>query len=126
MMASRIYHPELANGRWHTMTIADQLGNVGSGYDRALSWKARGGKDRFEHAFARLLELLDLTISDSRWKNHLLKELTRLREVTCDELYNEVPEFLQPCDLRQYFLYFGILARSERDKALDAAGAVSK
>ena len=73
-----------------------------------------------EHAFARLLELVDLTISDPRWKNHRLKELTRLREVICDELYNEVPEFLHPCDLRQYFLYFGILARSERDRALDA------
>jgi hypothetical protein len=120
------YHPELAAGRWFTFSLAAQLGNVGSEYERALSWKERGDKNRFEHAFARLLELLDLTISDPRWKNHRLRELTRLREVICDELYNEVPEFLQPCDLRQYFLYFGILARSERDRALDAVGAVSK
>jgi hypothetical protein len=102
------------------MTIAEQLGNVGSEYERALSWKERGDKDRFEPAFARLLELLDLTISDPRWKNHRLKELTRLREVICDELFNETPEFNHPTDLRGYFLYFGILARSERDKALDA------
>ena len=120
MKANRIYHPELVNGRWLTMTIAEQLGNVGREYERALRWKHRDDKDRFEHAFARLLELVDLTISDPRWKNHRLKELTRLREVICDELYNEVPEFLHPCDLRQYFLYFGILARSERDRALDA------
>jgi hypothetical protein len=120
------YHPELASGRWFTFSLATQLGNVGSEYERALSWKERGDKDRLEHAFARLLELLDLTISDPRWKNHRLKELTRLREVICDELYNEVPEFLHECDLRQYFLYFGILARSERNKALDAVGAISK
>jgi hypothetical protein len=93
---------------------------VGSEYERALSWKQRGDKDRFEHAFDRLLELLDLTIADPRWKNHRLKELTRLREVVCDELFSETPEFIHPRDLREYFLYFGILARSEQDKAIDA------
>ncbi len=126
MKANKTYHPELSNGRWHTMTIAEQLGNVGSEYERALSWKERGDKDRFEPAFARLLELLDLTITDPRWRKHRLKELTRVREVICDELYNEVPEFVHPSDLRQYFLYFGILARSERDKAADEVGVVSK
>jgi hypothetical protein len=109
------YHPDLAAGRWFTLSLANQLGNVGSEYERALSWKKRGDK----HAFARLLELLDLTIADPRWKNHRLKELTRLREVICDELFNETPEFNHPTDLREYFLYFGILARNERDKALD-------
>jgi hypothetical protein len=114
------YHPELAAGRWFTLSLAAQLGNVGSEYERALTWKARGDKPRFDHAFARLLELLDLTIADSRWRNHRLKELTRLREVICDELFNETPEFIHPSDLREYFLYFGILARNQRDKAVDA------
>jgi len=110
------YHPELAAGRWFTLSLANQLGNVGSEYERAQSWKKRGDQVRFDQAFDRLLELLDLTIADPRWKNHRLKELTRLREVVCDELYNKVPEFIHPSDLRQYFLYFGILARSEREK----------
>jgi hypothetical protein len=114
------YHPDLAAGRWFTMTLATQLGNVGSEYGRALRWKERGDEARFEHAFARTLELLDLTIADPRWKNHRLKELTRLREVICDELVSEIPEFSHPNDLRNYFLYFGILARNERDKAADA------
>jgi hypothetical protein len=114
------YHPELAAGRWFTLSIANQLGNVGSEYERALGWKERGDKVRFEHAFARMLELIDLTIADPRWKNHRLKELTRLREVVCDELFSETPEFNHPTDLREYFLYFGILARSERDKGDNA------
>jgi hypothetical protein len=114
------YHADLAAGRWFTLSLANQLGNVGSEYERALSWKDRGDQARFAHAFARLLELIDLTIADSRWRNHRLKELTRLREVVCDELYSEVPEFIHENDLREYFLYFGILARSERDKAADA------
>ncbi|HEV7747458.1 MAG TPA: hypothetical protein VGO56_20845 [Pyrinomonadaceae bacterium] len=113
------YHPELAAGRWFALSLAAQLGNAGSEYERALQWKKRGDKTRFEHAFARLLELLDLTVADPRWKNHRLRELTRLREMICDELDNEPPEFNHPSDLRQYFLYFGILARRERDKAED-------
>lgn len=114
------YHPDLAAGRWFTMTLATQLGNVGSEYERALRWKDRGDEVRFEHAFARMLELLDLTVADPRWKNHRLKELTRLREIICDELVGEPREFNHPTDLRNYFLYFGILARSEQDKAADA------
>jgi hypothetical protein len=114
------YHPELAAGRWFTLSLAEQLGNVGSEYERALLSKKRRDKVRFDHAFARLLELIDLTIADPRWKNHRLKELTRLREVVCDELYNETPELTHPSDLREYFLYFGILARNQRDKAVDA------
>jgi hypothetical protein len=114
------YHPDLAAGRWFTLSLANQLGNVGSEYERARSWKERGDEVRFDHAFARLLELLDLTIADPRWKNHRLKELTRLREVICDELYSEAHEFIHETDLREYFLYFGILARSERDKAAAA------
>lgn len=119
------HHPDLAAGRWFTFTLAAQLGNVGSEYERALQWKERGDEVRFEHAFARLLELVDLTIADPRWKNHRLKELTRLREVICDELCNETREFNSHSDLREYFLYFGILARSERDKAVNAV-VVSK
>ncbi|HEY3037349.1 MAG TPA: hypothetical protein VGJ66_01365 [Pyrinomonadaceae bacterium] len=116
-------HPDLAGGRWWTLSLAAQLGNVGSEYERALQWKKRGDEVRFEHAFARLLELIDLTIADQRWKNHRLKELTRLRELICDELYNKTPEFIHPSDLREYFLYFGILARSERDKAAETVVA---
>ncbi|HVQ37074.1 MAG TPA: hypothetical protein VMS31_06060 [Pyrinomonadaceae bacterium] len=120
------YHQDLSAGRWFKFSLATQLGNVGSEYERALRWKQRRDKDRFEPAFARMLELLDLTISDPRWKNHRLKELTRLREMVCDELDSEAAEFIHPSDLRQYFLYFGILARSERDRLVDLVSAVSK
>jgi hypothetical protein len=117
-----VTHPNLAAGRWLTFSLATQLGNVGSEYERALQWKQSHDYERFESAFGRMLELLDLTIADARWRNHRLKELTRLREVLCDELYNEVSEFNYTSDLRQYFLYFGILARHERDRMVEAVG----
>jgi len=111
------YHPTLAAGRWHTLTLAEQLGNIGSEYERALRAKANDEQSRFDQAFERMLELLDFTIGDARWKNHRMKELTRLREVLCDELWNEKQEYIHSTDLREYFLYFGILARNQHEKA---------
>ncbi|HXI24799.1 MAG TPA: hypothetical protein VNG71_13130 [Pyrinomonadaceae bacterium] len=107
-------HPDLADGRWHTMTLAEQLGNVGSDYERALRWKQKGNREYFESALARMLELLDLTISDPRWRNHRLKELCRLREVVCDELLNEVREYPDPRDFKNYFYFFAYTARKNR------------
>jgi hypothetical protein len=121
----KTYHPGLAAGRWFTMSLAEQMGNVGSEYERTLNWKQRGDAGRFEHAFARLLELLDLTIADPRWRNHRLKELTRTREVICEEFYGAPVASQQGSNLQNYFLYFGILARSQRDKAMDAAALQS-
>lgn len=106
-------HRDLASGRWFTLSLAEQLGNVGSEYERALSWKKRGEQLHFEKAFDRMLELLDLTIADQRWHNHRLKELVRLREVVCAEFFGE-PYGSSTGDLRNYFLYFGILARKDR------------
>ena len=107
-------HPTLANGRWHTMTLAEQLGNVGSDYERALRWKQKGEAKYFEGAFARMLELLDLTIADPRWQNHRLKELCRLRELICDELMNEVREYPDQRDFKNYFYFFAYTARKNR------------
>ena len=108
------YHENLASGRWQSMTIAEQLGNVGSEYERALRCKARGDADHFDNAFGRMLELLDLTITDPRWKNHRLKELCRLREVVYDELCNEVREYADSRNLRKYFMQFALIARKDR------------
>lgn len=107
------FHPNLASGRWFTLSLAEQLGNVGSEYERARRWKERDDQARFEKAFDRMLELLDLTIADQRWHNHRLKELVRLREVVCEEFFGE-PYGSSTGDLRNYFLYFGILARKDR------------
>ena len=105
-------HSSLASGRWQTMTLAQQLGNVGSEYERALRARKQADTNRFENAFARMLELLDLTITDPRWKNHRLKELVRLREIVCQELDGENGQSPNQPSLQNYFLYFGILARS--------------
>lgn len=94
------------------MTLPQQLGNVGSEFERALKWKQGNQPQLFESAVSRMLELLDLTIADPRWRNHRLKELTRLREAVCEVLYNPSDSGSAP-GLQKYFLQFAILARSQ-------------
>ncbi len=93
------------------MTIAEQLGNVGSEYERACRAKEQNNSERFDAASARFLELMDLTIDDPRWHNHRLKELCRVREQACNELYDAGGELWS---LKDYFFNFALIARAER------------
>ena len=68
------------------MSLAEQLGNVGSEYSRARKWKEKGNTEFFDKAFARLLELMDLTITDVRWHGARRRELSRVRGGVCEEL----------------------------------------
>jgi hypothetical protein len=111
-MAMKSYHPELRAGRWFTLSLAEQLGNVGSEFERALRWKRQRDVERFDHAFARMLELLDLTIADSRWRENHLSELKAVRERACQELCGD--EYLDSDNLREYFYAFALLARETR------------
>jgi hypothetical protein len=86
------------------MTIAEQLGNVGSEYSRILSNHKKNNEARLRSALVRFLELLDLTINDPRWSLARKRELLRLREVSCDGY----PESLQ-----KYFDQFALLSRKK-------------
>mgnify|MGYP001617267425 CR=1 FL=1 len=105
-----IQHKDLAEGRWYKLSLAEQLGNVGSEVSRAKNWHGRNEKFS-ENAFIRALELLDLTLADTRWR-HRLKELTRVREVLGD-LFMGGQEYKSTFeDLDRYFFHFAIAARS--------------
>ena len=108
-MTTPAIHSDLAQGRWFTLSLAEQLGNVGSEYERVLSWKKKNNPEHSQKAFDRMLELMDLTISDPRWI-HRLKELVRLRSEIC--LLLEPENHSQ--DLKKYFLQFATLARGNR------------
>jgi len=103
-------HSELASGKWQTLTLAEQLGNIGSEVSRAKRWQGKDQKS-FKGAVDRALELFDLTIADLRWRKRL-KEIVRAREVFCDagEGGTEYNSSLE--DLDRYFFYFALLARS--------------
>lgn len=76
-------HKQLASGRWFELSLIEQLANVGSDIERTIQWKKKGNVAYSKKAFERVLELLDLTIADSKNKKRL-KELLRVREALID------------------------------------------
>lgn len=77
-------HHDLA-GRWQTMSIVEQLGNIGSEISRAARWASRD-PERARAAFFRALDLFDLTLDDPRHRQApaRLREVARAREVVVD------------------------------------------
>ena len=103
-------HQSLAGGKWFQLSLCSQMGNIGSEIGRAKRWK---GKDPtlFESAVFRAIELLDLTLSDQRWKNRN-KEIARAKEVVCDA-YLEGKEYNSTFEsLEKYFYHFAFAARN--------------
>lgn len=107
-------HEELANGRWFTLSLAEQLGNIGSEVGRAINWKNKNNTEYYEKAFVRILELLDLTLADKRWTGCRKKEIARVREALCDSFEGNSQSFQIPLsDWPQYFMHFAVYARKK-------------
>lgn len=103
----------ISSGRWFTLDIFNQLGNVGSEVGRTFEAKKRNDNYDAEQSFFRGIELLDATIADS--KNKLrARELKLARELygalffNTGE-YNETPE-----NIENYFMEFAINARAKK------------
>ena len=70
---SNYQHTELAAGRWATMTLAEQMLNIGSEVSRANRWQSKGNMEQCHRAADRALELLSLTIDAQRGKHDPVK-----------------------------------------------------
>lgn len=107
-----VAHPDLAAGRWFELSLAEQLGNVGSEVGRALRWSGRND-ELAERAFHRALELFDLTLDDPRHRRSVarLREIARAREVVADFLAGENAYGSSADSLRRYFDAFALAAR---------------
>ena len=103
-------HRDLAAGRWGKLSLAAQLGNVGSEVGRMLRWKSRDER-LVAGAFERALELLDLTLADPRWRARL-REIARARELLCDAAAGGSQYGTTLADLDRYFLAFAVAARA--------------
>lgn len=104
-------HEALAAGRWQKMTLAEQLGNVGSEFERVLAAQKSGNKSREDMALSRFLELLDLTLMDGRWAGPRRRELARLREQSLEEFGKD--HIATSESLSRYYMNFATLARSK-------------
>ncbi len=105
-------HQELALVGWHKLSLAEQLGNIGSEVSRAREWRDRDQRVS-QGAAWRALELFDLTLADSRWRMRL-KEIARARELLCDAIEGGREYHSTLEDLDRYFFYFAVKAQIEK------------
>lgn len=77
---------ELDVKKWHSLSLAQQMGNIGSEVQRAFSWQKKGEQEQKEKSVDRFLELIDLSLGDKRWQKRCW-EICRIREVLCDYFF---------------------------------------
>jgi hypothetical protein len=107
-----VQHRDLAGGRWFELSLAEQLGNIGSEVSRAAKWSGRNGT-LARGALERALELFDLTLDDPRHRQSpaRLRELARAREVVVD-FFDGPNEYRSTAeDLQRYFDAYALAAR---------------
>lgn len=109
-------HADLTGTRWQSLSLVEQLANVGSEVERAIKWAGKGRADFSANAVYRGLELLELTIGDPRHRQRL-KELTRLREALLDYFFGSNEFGSSDSAWRGYFNAFGVAASLERHRA---------
>lgn len=112
-MTSSPLHGGLAQ-RWGGLSILEQLANVGSEVDRAIRAHEARNTARFEPAFARALELFDLTAADPRWRGGRRREILRGREEFCRIFHDASVDPQSAPGLRKYFLNFAAAVNRQR------------
>lgn len=113
-------HASLAAGRWQEMSLMEQLANIGSEVGRAVRAKSLGNYARLAPALDRCLELLDLTLTDERWRGRR-REVARARELVCDFLVGDNVYASTAESLDAYFLPFMVASRRSREGAQQPA-----
>ncbi len=103
-------HKNLAQGGWQSLSLPEQLANIGAEVGRAARWQY-GDESLFQGAVLRALELFDLTLADPRWRGRL-REIGRLREVFLDGTEGGREYSTSLKDLEEYFTPFMIFIRS--------------
>lgn len=106
----KVRHGELAAGRWGKMPLLDQMANVGSEVERAMSWRRKGMAERSRRAAERALELLDLTLAAAA-EYPRLREVARVREAVVDDFFCENSMRSTDAGWRKYFAAFTCAAR---------------
>jgi len=103
-------HKKLAAGNWKKLSFLEQMANIGSEVERALNWQRRNKSDYSQRSFERALELIDLTLSNSRSFVHF-KEIARMREAIVDYFFGSNEFMSTEVSWRNYFSHFTYAAR---------------
>lgn len=109
-------HKNVSAGRWGVMSLAEQMGNIGSEIGRARIAQDENS-DRLRGSIDRALDLFDLTLADERWRGRRF-ELARARELFCAASVGEEMYKTSLADLERYFMQFAMAVAIRRDSAL--------
>ena len=109
-------HHKTLDERWGTLSLAEQMANIGSEVYRTAGWHKKGDVRAEKQSAERALELFDLTSNDRRWRSRL-NEIIRLREVFCDIFFGKKTYNVTIEMLNKYFLQFALLSRKALYKA---------
>ena len=111
MKSSARGHANLAAGLWKSLSLVEQLANVGSEVERAIKAHEGGRAERRDAAVNRGLELFDLTAADDRWRGPKRREILRAREDFCALFWGDTDQPGAAASLSLYFLHFAVAAR---------------
>jgi hypothetical protein len=105
-------HTDTARGRWQSLSLAEQFGNVGGEISRAIRWSTKNPATA-QAALYRGLELFDLMLDDPQHRGSIarLREIARAREVVVDFLAGSNEYGSTGPSLQKYFDYFALAAR---------------
>ena len=101
------------------MSLAEQMGNIGSEVSRAFRWEAKGNREQARQALYRGLELFDFTLSDRRYPVFRKQEIARAREVLNGFFFSDVAPF-RPDTFQRYFDDFAREANARRGNTPEA------
>ncbi len=118
-MEKKIYHKELAAGRWKELSFIEQMGNIGSEVGRTFIYFKQNDKKNFIISREKAMELFDLTLEDERWENKKEK-IIKTKEMFCSlisdtNLTEELDKKMNNLD--EYFLRIGAIANEKRHRS---------
>jgi hypothetical protein len=99
--------------RWIQLSLAQQLGNIGSEISRARHWEEKYDILNRNKSLARIIVYLDFML-DEMQPSPRYKELARFREVIGDWFSDQHSYGISPQQLEDYCIPFAVKARSNR------------
>ena len=95
--------------KWQKFSLEQQMANIGSEVVRAVNLKEKSEEKLSKDSAWRVLEMIDSTLSDKRWRGRL-REVFIMRDVFCDYLFSYGNFNVAGNNLKEYFLPFALLA----------------
>jgi hypothetical protein len=87
--------------------LNDHLGNIRSEVSHVIHWHKTRNALQADKALDRVLELIDLTLTDKRWRSRWM-EIAPLREALCDRFAGNRTFEISLKILEDYFLVFAL------------------